>query len=79
MPLIDLVLPGGGYKDWQWNGVHYGAFIAQVVNFLLIAADSVPFHREVPGLESAPEEAGGRRPAAADQGSELLDGDPSTC
>src|SRR5438270_10364249 len=37
MPLIGLVLPGGGYKDWQWNSVHYGAFIAQVVNFLVIA------------------------------------------
>jgi large conductance mechanosensitive channel len=37
MPLVGLILPGGGYKDWQWHGVHYGAFIAQVVNFLLIA------------------------------------------
>ena len=38
MPLIALVLPGGGYENWQWRGVHYGAFIAQVVNFLVVAA-----------------------------------------
>jgi large conductance mechanosensitive channel len=37
MPLIGLILPGGGYKEWQWNGIHYGAFIGQVVNFLVIA------------------------------------------
>jgi large conductance mechanosensitive channel len=37
MPLVGLILPGGGYKEWQWNGVHYGAFIGQVVNFLIIA------------------------------------------
>ncbi len=38
MPLIALVLPGGGYETWEWNHVKYGAFIAQVVNFLIIAA-----------------------------------------
>ena len=38
MPLIALVMPGGGYETWEWRGVHYGAFIAQVVNFLIIAA-----------------------------------------
>jgi large conductance mechanosensitive channel len=37
MPLVGLILPGGGYKEWQWNGVHYGAFLGQVVNFLIIA------------------------------------------
>ena len=38
MPLIALVLPGGGYENWEWHSVHYGAFIAQVVNFLVVAA-----------------------------------------
>jgi large conductance mechanosensitive channel len=38
MPLIALVPPGGGgYETWEWNHVKYGAFIAQVVNFLIIA------------------------------------------
>ena len=38
MPLIALVLPGQeGYESWQWNKIHYGAFLAQVVNFLFIA------------------------------------------
>ena len=39
MPLIALVQPGGaGYETWEWNHVKYGAFIGQVVNFLIIAA-----------------------------------------
>ena len=38
MPLIALVLPGGGYENWKWHNVHYGVFIAQVVNFLVVAA-----------------------------------------
>jgi large conductance mechanosensitive channel len=37
MPLIALILPGGDYAKWQWNGVQYGAFLGQVVNFLIIA------------------------------------------
>jgi large conductance mechanosensitive channel len=37
MPLIALVLPGGGYDKWEWGSVHYGVFIGQVVNFLVIA------------------------------------------
>jgi len=39
MPLIALVSPqSGGYETWEWRGVHYGAFLGQVVNFLIIAA-----------------------------------------
>jgi large conductance mechanosensitive channel len=39
MPLIALVMPGeGDYTKWEWHTVKYGAFIAQVVNFLIIAA-----------------------------------------
>jgi len=39
MPLIAPWQPGeGDYTQWQWRGVHYGAFIGQVVNFLIIAA-----------------------------------------
>jgi large conductance mechanosensitive channel len=39
MPLIALVMPGGAsYETWEWNHVKFGAFIAQVVNFLIIAA-----------------------------------------
>jgi large conductance mechanosensitive channel len=39
MPLIALIPgTGGGYENWEWQGVHYGAFLAQVVNFLIIAA-----------------------------------------
>jgi large conductance mechanosensitive channel len=37
MPLVGLVLPGAGYQSWQWNGVKYGAFLGQLVNFLIIA------------------------------------------
>ena len=39
MPLIALATPGGvGYEAWEWRGVHYGVFIGQVLNFLIIAA-----------------------------------------
>ena len=42
MPLVSLLLPGDqGYQKWVWvvNGkeVPYGDFIAQVVNFVIIA------------------------------------------
>ena len=43
MPLISLVLPAEkGYADWKWTiddkAVPYGQFLAEVVNFLIIAA-----------------------------------------
>ncbi len=42
MPLVGLVSPGsGGYENWAWviNGqsIPYGKFLAEVVNFLIIA------------------------------------------
>lgn len=41
MPLIGVILPGAGYKDWVWviegKDVPYGKFIAAIVNFLLTA------------------------------------------
>ncbi len=42
MPLVSLVLPAEQeYKNWVWaigeKKVHYGLFIADVVNFLLVA------------------------------------------
>jgi large conductance mechanosensitive channel len=42
MPLISLLLPGEqSYRDWTWaiNGkeIHYGQFLAEVVNFLIVA------------------------------------------
>jgi large conductance mechanosensitive channel len=42
MPLIGLISQAmgasGGYESWQWNGVKFGAFLGQLVNFLLVAA-----------------------------------------
>jgi large conductance mechanosensitive channel len=42
MPLISLVLPAEqGYADWKWTvagkDVFYGQFLAEIVNFLLVA------------------------------------------
>ena len=39
MPMISLVLPGEqGYKSWQLGGIQIGEFLAEVINFLLVAA-----------------------------------------
>ena len=41
MPLISVILPGDGYKNWKWviNGqeIPYGEFLGEVVNFLVVA------------------------------------------
>jgi large conductance mechanosensitive channel len=42
MPVIGLVLPSeSGYADWKWTlagkDVPYGQFLAEVVNFLIVA------------------------------------------
>jgi large conductance mechanosensitive channel len=48
MPIIGLVLPGGGWRDLKWvlstkpdgtpaNAISYGAFLANVVDFVIIA------------------------------------------
>jgi len=43
MPVISLVLPADtGYAEWKWTvagkDVPYGQFLADVLNFLLVAA-----------------------------------------
>ena len=43
MPLVSLVMPAEkGYADWKWTidgkDVPYGQFLAEVVNFLIVAA-----------------------------------------
>ena len=43
MPLVGVILPGQqGYQDWVWvlNGqtIPYGRFLAEIVNFLIVAA-----------------------------------------
>ncbi len=43
MPLISLVMPADtGYADWKWTiankDIPYGQFLAEVVNFLIVAA-----------------------------------------
>jgi large conductance mechanosensitive channel len=43
MPLISLIMPAEkGYADWKWTiaekDVPYGQFLAEVVNFLIVAA-----------------------------------------
>ena len=43
MPLVSLVLPADeGYAEWKWTiagkDVPYGQFLAEVVNFLIVAA-----------------------------------------
>lgn len=43
MPLVGLILPGEhGYKSWVWTiegkTIPYGLFLADVVNFLIVAA-----------------------------------------
>jgi large conductance mechanosensitive channel len=43
MPLIGVVMPGKqGYREWVWTlhgqEIPYGLFLAEVVNFLIVAA-----------------------------------------
>ena len=42
MPVISLVSAspekGAGYMAWQWRGVKVGAFLADLISFLIIAA-----------------------------------------
>jgi len=43
MPLLSLILPAEkGYADWNWTiagkNVPYGQFLAEVLNFLIVAA-----------------------------------------
>ena len=43
MPLVGVIMPGQqGYQDWAWTirgqTIPYGQFLAEVVNFLIVAA-----------------------------------------
>src|SRR6516162_7130841 len=43
MPLISLVVPGNeSYANWKWTvfgkEIPFGAFLAEIVNFLILAA-----------------------------------------
>ena len=38
MPLVSYVVPGkGGYETWQLGRLQVGAFLSEVVNFLIVA------------------------------------------
>jgi large conductance mechanosensitive channel len=41
MPLISFAgadaTKGAGYTQWQWHGVKFGAFIADLISFLIVA------------------------------------------
>jgi large conductance mechanosensitive channel len=38
MPLLSYVMPGDSYRTWQIGRVEIGAFLAEAVNFLIIAS-----------------------------------------
>lgn len=39
MPMVSYILPGeGGYRAWHLGRVEIGAFISELVNFLIVAA-----------------------------------------
>ena len=73
MPLVSLVLPGEqGYMGWKLQIgdkiIPYGLFIAEVVNFVIIALAHLHFHRQVSGLDRKNQAARGRQASANDQG-----------
>jgi large conductance mechanosensitive channel len=77
MPLISACFPGGqGYKEWQFvindKKVLFGAFLGDVVNFLVVALVLFIFIQKFLGfvLRSRKEEAAAPPPPTRDQ--ELL-------
>ena len=58
LPLVSTILPGGGYQNWTAtiNGaqVHYGNFLAEIVNFLVVAF-ALFFTNAVMSIWPAPE------------------------
>jgi len=49
MPVIGLMMPGGAWRDLEWvltrkpdgtpmNAIHYGAFLGNLIDFLIVAA-----------------------------------------
>ena len=82
MPLIGALFPGGseGYKEWtvvvRGKQVHIGLFLADVVNFLIVALALFIFIQKFLGfvLRTKKEEIVPPPPLTRDQ--ELLTGDP---
>jgi large conductance mechanosensitive channel len=77
MPLISVILPaGGGYTGWKWTiegiDIHYGQFLGELVNFLVVALAVFLFIVKFVGwiMRSKKEEAAAPAPLTKDQ--ELL-------
>jgi len=51
MPLVGYVLPGkGGYTEWKIGEVAIGAFLGELVNFIIVAAAVFVFMVKVLGF-----------------------------
>jgi large conductance mechanosensitive channel len=38
MPVVSMVIPSEkGFESWEWRGILFGKFLADVVNFLIVA------------------------------------------
>jgi large conductance mechanosensitive channel len=77
MPLVGLIMPGEkGYEDWMWvirgKEIPYGLFLAEVVNFLIVALALYIFIVKFLGwvMRAKKEEASAPPPPTKDQ--ELL-------
>jgi large conductance mechanosensitive channel len=76
MPLIGVLLPGGGYAEWVWmiegKPIPYGKFLAAIVNFLIVALVLFVFIVKFLGwvMRAKKEEAAAPPPLTKDQ--ELL-------
>jgi large conductance mechanosensitive channel len=76
MPLIGIILPGGGYENWVWvihgKEVPYGKFLGAIVNFLIVAMILFIFIAKFLGwvMRAKKEEAAAPPPPTKDQ--ELL-------
>ena len=72
MPLIGVLTPGEhGYEHWKWviNGkdIPYGAFIAEVMNFLIVALALFVFIVKFLGWLMRTKKADGPPPLTKDQ------------
>lgn len=77
MPFVGVFLPGEqGFKDWKWvlNGqeIPYGLFLAEVVNFLIVAAALFVFIRKFLGWVTRSREATAAAPPPPTRDQELL-------
>jgi large conductance mechanosensitive channel len=76
MPLIGIILPGGGYEKWLWvidgKEVPYGKLLGAIVNFLIVAMILFVFIAKFLGwvMRAKKEEAAAPPPLTKDQ--ELL-------